>query len=397
MEKPRVLVTTIPEAGGGVRSMTNVIIRLLMERQYEPVVAYYEYFSVAPELSVPFYKLPWKTVGAKKVIAYQGLDAYAIGAWLPELEFTNYWPHKHWRKLMEHFQYFVTVSGNNLAATPFAFTGKPFLCWAATEADGDRNDRISKFPFHRRLLDYCVNSWMIRRYEKRILRAGRVVSLSRSTARNFHRIDPQYDESLILPMPIDLELFKPSGVEPDSDLIGFVGRYTDPRKNIRLLINAMPIILEQRPSCRLVLIGSFPTPELTKYVQSLQLENRVEMLGPKNNQEVASILSSLTAFVVPSHQEGLCIAALEAMAAGCPVISTRCGGPEEFVIPGETGVLVESTGHALAAAVLDLLRNPEIRRKLSANARSLIERKYSYDRVREVFWDNFRQVFPSSN
>ena len=55
-------------------------------------------------------------------------------------------------------------------------------------------------------------------------------------------------------------------------------------------------------------------------------------------------------FVIPSHQEGLCISALEAMACGVPVVSTRCGGPEDFVLPDRTGLLVPHQAPALAAA-----------------------------------------------
>ena len=105
-------------------------------------------------------------------------------------------------------------------------------------------------------------------------------------------------------------------------------------------------------------------------------------------------LRSLDLFVVPSHQEGLCIAALEAMACGCPVVSTRCGGPEEFVIDGETGVLVGFDPNEMAAAMLKILGDRKLHARLAEGARNRVLQHYSAAGAESIFWRAFDECFP---
>jgi glycosyltransferase involved in cell wall biosynthesis len=101
-------------------------------------------------------------------------------------------------------------------------------------------------------------------------------------------------------------------------------------------------------------------------------------------------------FVIPSHQEGLCIAALEGMSCGVPVISTRCGGPEEYVINDKTGCLVDHDAKCLAEAIMKVLSDSQLRQTLGNNARSLVESKYSIAYVKNLFWTSFNNTFPST-
>jgi glycosyltransferase involved in cell wall biosynthesis len=115
-----------------------------------------------------------------------------------------------------------------------------------------------------------------------------------------------------------------------------------------------------------------------------------------SREAMRDLLQTLDVFVLPSHQEGLCIAALEAMACGLPVVSTRCGGPEEFVIPGVSGELVESRPESVAAAVKRLIKDESERAALSSSARRLVEERYSAKRARSIFTQEFRRAFPAA-
>ena len=113
-------------------------------------------------------------------------------------------------------------------------------------------------------------------------------------------------------------------------------------------------------------------------------------VGP---ERLVDLLRTLDVFVLPSHQEGLCIAALEAMACGCPVVSTRCGGPEEFVVDGETGFLVGADPAEMADAVIRVLGNDVLRKRLAEGARDLVMRNYSIAKAESVFWTAFEDRF----
>ena len=125
--------------------MVDFIVRLMRRRGYEPVIAHYEPYSRSPRLSVPAFVLMRRTPGLQIRREY-GCEAHAIGAWLPELEFTHYAATQHWKSLIESCSAYLSVSGNALAATPYYQTGKPFLSWVAAGWHDDRKNRVAEYP-----------------------------------------------------------------------------------------------------------------------------------------------------------------------------------------------------------------------------------------------------------
>jgi glycosyltransferase involved in cell wall biosynthesis len=119
------------------------------------------------------------------------------------------------------------------------------------------------------------------------------------------------------------------------------------------------------------------------------LQENIRAVSPVPRGELANLLKTMEVYVVPSHQEGLCIAALEAMACGCPVVSTRCGGPEEFVKDDETGFLVGLNAEEMADAINRIISDRNLRQRLSAGARELVVEQYSRERCERVFWKAF--------
>jgi len=101
--------------------------------------------------------------------------------------------------------------------------------------------------------------------------------------------------------------------------------------------------------------------------------------------QLAQVLQGLDLFVIPSHQEGLCIAALEAMACGVPVVSTRCGGPEEFVLEGRTGQLVDAEPGAMAQAIQAICGDRVVQRRLGSGASAWVREHASPQSARRLF------------
>jgi glycosyltransferase involved in cell wall biosynthesis len=120
-------------------------------------------------------------------------------------------------------------------------------------------------------------------------------------------------------------------------LVGIISAH----KGHDTLIKAAARVIEQQPETAFILIG----PELGSFGQQLReqihalgIADKVFFLGPRN--DVPNLLGLVNLLVLPSTQEALPLVMLEAMACGKPVVATRCGGPEEVVIDGETGFLV---------------------------------------------------------
>jgi glycosyltransferase involved in cell wall biosynthesis len=195
-------------------------------------------------------------------------------------------------------------------------------------------------------------------------------------------------------MPVDGVRFHPDPAARVRGRIGFSGRIDDPRKNIPLLLEAYARLRQQGHDVSLRLIGGTVTAAISEAVRRLGLEGQVEFVPHVSADELAAHLRTLDVFVLPSHQEGLCIAALEAMASGVPVVSTRCGGPEEFVIPGQSGQLVAFDADDMAQAIADLLRDPHRREALGQGARSVVERRYTFHAARASLGAALLACFP---
>jgi glycosyltransferase involved in cell wall biosynthesis len=375
--------------------MTGFIARVLTGRGLTPVLAHYEPYSVSPHLSVPSFRLWRNRVGVELRRGLEDYETHAIGAWLPELEFTHYQATAHWRRVMDSCEAHVTVAGNVLAAMPYQQTGRPFLAWVATGWEEDRKDRVAaRFPWPRKLLDRMVNGPVLRRQERRVLGAGSILALSEYTRRTLDMIAGAPLTIGVLPMPVDADHFQPRPTAVTPRRIGFFGRLEDPRKNLELLLAALARANHAGAALTALLIGT-PDQRIGAMVRALGLDGRVEFLPYLPRSELRDWLQTLDVFVLPSHQEGLCIAALEAMACGCPVVSTRCGGPEEFVIDGETGFLVGFDAAEMADTLTRVVANRALRERLAEGARRRVETHYTRAKAEAVFWNTFDRTFPN--
>jgi glycosyltransferase involved in cell wall biosynthesis len=115
-------------------------------------------------------------------------------------------------------------------------------------------------------------------------------------------------------------------------------------------------------------------------VKHLSLVKRV--LLPGFREDVLSLMKTADLFVMSSVTEGLGSAVLDAMAMGLAVVGTTAGGIPEAVVPDVTGELVEpSDPKLLAAAMVKLLRDPELRRTYGDAGRRHVAKNFGVDRL----------------
>ena len=390
-KRTRVLISTIGPDVGGVNTMVDFIVQLVRRRGYEPVIAHYEPYSQTPRLSVPVFALLRRTTDFR-IRGEYGCEAHAIGAWFPEFEFTHYAATEHWKSLVASCSAYLSVSGNVLAATPYYQTAKPFLSWVATGWHADRKNR--RYPPVRKLIDRVITTPNATNLERAILRTGNIMALSHYTKQTLEEIAGEPIVNAVLPMPIDATFWTPRPESRVPGRVGFCGRLSDPRKNIDLLVAAVAHASATMPEISAVLIGGEADSKVHARLLQLGIAERVRFIPDATGPELRDQLRSLDLFVLPSHQEGLCIAALEAMACGCPVVSTRCGGPEEFVIDGETGFLVGFDPDEMAAAMLKVLGDRQLHASLAQAARDRVLRDYSMSLAELIFWRAFDECFP---
>ncbi|MCW3490103.1 glycosyltransferase family 4 protein [Dethiobacter alkaliphilus] len=158
-------------------------------------------------------------------------------------------------------------------------------------------------------------------------------------------------------------------------VIGTVARLA-PQKGIEYFIKAAALLSKIKPDLRFVVVGDGPQRRVLELLsRNLGLTNKLYFAGARQN--VADFLAGFTVFVQPSVSEGQGITALEAMAAGCPVVASAVGGLRELIRHGDNGLLVPpGEPQALAGAVNRLLGDELLRASLAQQGLA-VARRYS--------------------
>jgi glycosyltransferase involved in cell wall biosynthesis/GT2 family glycosyltransferase len=165
------------------------------------------------------------------------------------------------------------------------------------------------------------------------------------------------------------------GIGPEQTLIGTVARFNF-QKGHQYTVEAIPSILKSCPQARFLFVGEGPTQaRLADRVRQLGLQPYVTFAGAR--EDIPEILSALDIFLLTSLYEGLPLSILEAMAVGLPVVATSVSGTPEAVTEQHTGLLIPpEDSQAVASAVVRLVKDPESRRRMGANGRKLVHRRF---------------------
>jgi glycosyltransferase involved in cell wall biosynthesis len=181
----------------------------------------------------------------------------------------------------------------------------------------------------------------------------------------------------VVPLGIDLERFRrPVRDARTPPTIGTVARLA-PQKGQRTLVEAAPLVLTRFPEARFVVVGDGELRgELEATAHALGVAERFTFTGER--RDVPALLETFDVFAFPSLFEGLCLAVIEAQAAGVPVVATPMGGIKETVVAGETGVLVPPRDpERLAAGIVALLDDPVEARRLAEEAQRRVLASFS--------------------
>ena len=208
-------------------------------------------------------------------------------------------------------------------------------------------------------------------------------ALAAEVARRW-RIDRE--RIVVVPNPVDAELFEPGGEPEDRDTILVAGRI-EPRKGQHVLVEALPAIRRAVPGARVRLVGAdgderdgvSPVQRLRRRIAELGVEADALLVDPpRPRADLPSVYRSAAVCAVPSSFDNFPYTCLEAMACGRPVVATNAGGPAEMIDSGRDGVLIPADRPAaLAQAVVELLHDPARRRRLGEAARAKVLQSFS--------------------
>ena len=219
----------------------------------------------------------------------------------------------------------------------------------------------------------------------------RMIAVSEYVKQSAHRqLGVSLDEIEVVYNPIDVdliraepttdraELLRTHGLPPDSLLLLNVARVS-PQKGLIYALRALPEILRQYPTVHLLSVGGTTDPAWRKQVENeaatLGVADHFHLLGAR--RDVIDFLRACDVFIFPSLYEGLGIALIEAMAAGCACVASSAGPIPEVVTDGEDGILVPpGDPQALATAVSRLLSDESLRARLGTAASETALRRF---------------------
>ena len=181
------------------------------------------------------------------------------------------------------------------------------------------------------------------------------------------------------------------GLSPEDRLIVAVGNLY-PVKGHVYAIDALALLAARHPSVHLAISGRGELEgELLARAREHGLEHRVHLLGLRS--DVPAVLAAADLFVLPSLSEGLPLALLEAMFAGCPIVASDVGQVRVALNNGAAGILVEpGDSSALADALDRLLSNPAEARRLGALASLHAAGEYDLSRMVQRYAAVYREA-----
>lgn len=216
--------------------------------------------------------------------------------------------------------------------------------------------------------------------------AETVISKCSAEAEMIYEIDPNI-EVTIIPNGVDTDRFIPGEPIPDDGPLKLlcVARLIK-RKGQHHLIKAVKQISDQGVDITLDLVGSGDTEgEYRELVESLQVQDQIEFRGYISREEIPNFYAQAHVFVLPSYNEGMSVATLEAMACGLPVVVSRTPGTEELVREGENGFTFEwGDIELLTQLLLKLDSDRALARQMALESR-MQAKKFSWDSSAKKF------------
>lgn len=233
----------------------------------------------------------------------------------------------------------------------------------------------------------------------------RLVAVSRAIVAKLAAERPRRPRVELIPNGVDLRRYHPAqvaaplaaelGIPVDAPIVGCVARL-EPEKGHASLLAAWPRVLAAVPDARLLLVGEGSCFEgLRSQARATGLlvsgdRKRTRSPAHRNDRVIFSghrgdmpaVTAGLDVSVLPSLREAQGLVVLEALATGRPIVASRVGGIPEMVEDGVSGLLVPpGDSDATAAAIIRILRDAPLARRLGQAGRRLVRRRFRADRM----------------
>ncbi|RLG33114.1 glycosyltransferase family 1 protein [Methanosarcinales archaeon] len=224
----------------------------------------------------------------------------------------------------------------------------------------------------------------------------KIIVVDKNNLRDFE--EAKIKNRVYIPNGVDIRRLRfdkeKSGRQKNQDFrFLFVGRLEE-QKGVKYLIHAARILIEQTKFFRVLLVGDGSQREmLENLTKEYKLGSYVTFLGRVEDEKLIELYCTSDAFVLPSLWEGLPLTLLEAWAARLPVIVTDVGGISGICVDGVNALIVRPKDpENIAEAMLRVVEDEELRRKLGKNGEELVMSNFSLDKVVMRTLDLYKEI-----
>ncbi len=192
---------------------------------------------------------------------------------------------------------------------------------------------------------------------------------------------------------VDLD-FRRTFATDQEKIVLFVGRMV-PEKGVNVLVGSIQQVLASMPNAKFIFVGDgYYRAQYMRIAHGLGVAHKCYFTGfLEDDSDVRKLFTLADICVFPSFYEPFGIVALEAMAAGTPVIVSDIGGLSEIIDHGHTGLKVPvNNSNALARAIISLLSDPGLSSSLCKNALEIVGKIYHWQRIAEQTTQLYQRV-----
>lgn len=292
----------------------------------------------------------------------------------------------------------VTLNVAKAFNKPAYFTAHSLGAWKQDQMGGDPDEMEAKFNFKHRISEELrVFKAVKGQTLTSIVQYEKLKQLYHYDAGNIEIIAPGVDVRRFK-IPTEKELNAPTTLP--KKYIYSLSRI-DSNKGLDLLLNAFALIKDEIPDVDLVIGGGSPNPSprekevfdmMHRIIDEKKLKDRIMFIGYVDDDKMAQYYQQSELFVLPSLFEPFGMTTQEAMACGKPVVASKFGGIRNAITHEKDGILVDAANaREFADALINILKNPELKKRFGLAANELIQREYSWEAIADKFLDFYQK------
>lgn len=193
----------------------------------------------------------------------------------------------------------------------------------------------------------------------------------------------------VIPNIVDIDRFSIKRSKEDDNFTFISISHLKENKNIDLTLKALKEVIKVYDNIRLIVVGDGPEKEnLKKISRELMIDSKIDFIGAISRESLNEIINKADAFVLPSKYETFGIAYIEALACGLPIITSKCGGPEDFFNENIGLMISKCNVDELSNAMINIIENFN---KFNSNyLREYVKKRFSKEvianRVLDVYY-----------